>query len=292
MTETLPKHRASRVGFRAHLTKLLEKAATLMDKEMPSAAELVSLKNILEQLARKRDILKDLDEKIATLLEEPDEIEKEAFDTEDIQDSIDKTSSQISSFLDVVSSKKTISTVPLNTTGKSPLHHENTSEQVASGSHDLQPPPPETSSPQVNGLSGLPLEPQGTTNEISQVSPQVIQDTSQVQPPQQNLPVPTLNSAPHLSSNQTTSHHNHSSRLPKLNLPTFSGNPLRWFTFWDSFEAAVHSNTSLRGVQKFTYLKVQLMGDALRAVTGFPLTNSNYEQAVTLLREHFGQPNK
>ena len=124
------------------------------------------------------------------------------------------------------------------------------------------------------------------------VSPQVIQDTSQVQPPQQNLPMPTLDSAPHLSSNQTTSHHNHSSRLPKLNLPTFSGNPLRWFTFWDSFEAAVHSNTSLRGVQKFTYLKVQLMGDALRAVTGFPLTNSNYEQAVTLLREHFGQPNK
>ena len=104
--------------------------------------------------------------------------------------------------------------------------------------------------------------------------------------------MPTLNSAPHLSSNQTTSHHNHSSRLPKLNLPTFSGNPLRWLTFWDSFEAAVHSNTSLGGVQKFTYLKAQIMGDALRAVTGFPLTNSNYEQAVTLLRERFGQPNK
>ena len=291
MTESLPKHRASRAGFRAHLTKLLEKASTLMDKEMPSEVELVSLKNILEQLARKKDIFKDLDERIAALLEEPDEIENEAFETEDIQDSIDETSSQISSFLDVVSSKKTLSTVPLNTTGKSPLHHENPSEQVASGSHDHQPPPPETSSPQVNGLSGLPLEPQGTTNEIS-VSPQVIQDTSQVQPPQQNLPVPTLNSAPHLSGNQTTSPHNHSSRLPKLNLPTFSGNPLHWFTFWDSFEAAVHSNTSLGGVQKFTYLKAQLMGDALRAVTGFPLTNSNYEQAVTLLRERFGQPNK
>ena len=292
MTETLPKHRASRAGFRAHLTKLLEKAATLMDKEMPSAVELVSLKNILEQLARKRDILKDLDEKIAALLKEPDEIEKEAFDTEDIQDSIDETSSQISSFLDVVSSKKTISTVPLNTMGKSPLHDENTSEQVASGSHDHQPPPPKTSSPQVNGLSGLPLKPKGTTNEISQVSPQVIQDASQVRPPHQNLPVPTLNSALHLSSNQTTSHHNHSSHLPKLNLPTFSGNPLHWFTFWDSFEAAVHSNTSLGGVQKFTYLKAQLMGDPLRALTRFPLTNSNYEQAVTLLREHFGQPNK
>ena len=285
MTEALPKHRASRAGFRAHLTKLLEKAATLMDKEMPSEVELASLKNTLEQLARKRNKLKDLDERIAALLEEPDEIEKEAFETEDIQDSIDETSSQISSFLALVSSKKTFSTVPLNATGKSlPLAHENTSEEVASGN---QPTPPETSTPQVNGQSGLPLEPQGATNEISQVSPQVIQDSSHVQPPQQNLPVPTLNSAPHNNSS-----HNHSSRLPKLNLPTFSGNPLRWFTFWDSFEAAVHSNTSLGGVQKFTYLKAQLVGDALRAVTGFPLTNNNYQQAVTLLRERFGQPNK
>ena len=245
MTEALPKHRASRAGFRAHLTKLLEKAATLMDKEMPSEVELVSLKNTLEQLSRKRDRLKDLDEGIAALLEEPDEIEKEAFETEDIQDSIDETSSQISSFLAIVSSKKTLSTVPLIATGKSlSLPHENTSEEVASGS---QPTPPETSTPHVNGQSGLPLEPQGAANEISQVSPQVIQDSLHVQPPQQNLPVPTLNSAPHNNSS-----HNHSSRLPKLNLPTFSGNPLRWFTFWDSFEAAVHSNTSLGGVQKFT----------------------------------------
>ena len=264
-----------------------------MDKEMPSEVELVSLKNTLEQLARKRDKLKDLDERIAALLEEPDEIEKEAFETEDIQDSIDETSSQISSFLDMVSYKKTLSTVPLNTAGKSPpLPHGDTLEEVASGSHEHPPPPLETSTPQVNGQSGLPLEPQGATSEISQVSPQVIQVSSHVEPPQQNVPVPTLSSTPHLPSNQTTSHHNNSSRLPKLNLPTFSGNPLGWFTFWDSFEAAVHSNTSLGGVQKFTYLKAQLMGDALRAVTGFPLTNSNYEQAVTLLRERFGQPNK
>lgn len=60
----------------------------------------------------------------------------------------------------------------------------------------------------------------------------------------------------------------------------------------DSFEAAVHSNPNLGGTQKFTYLKAQLMEDASRAVTGFPLTNRNYEQAITLLRERFGQSNK
>ena len=170
MTETLPKHRALQAGFRAHLTKLLEKAATLVDKEMPSKVELVSLKNILEQLARKRDISKIWMKGSPHCSKNQMKSRKK---TEDIQDSIDETSSQISSFLDLVSSKKTISTVPLNTTGKSPLHHENSSEQVASGSHDHQPPQPETSSPQVNGLSGLPFKPQGTTNEISQVSPKL-----------------------------------------------------------------------------------------------------------------------
>ena len=41
---------------------------------------------------------------------------------------------------------------------------------------------------------------------------------------------------------------NHSSHLPKLNLPAFSDNPLNWSTFWDSFKAAVHSTTTLGGV--------------------------------------------
>ena len=55
MAENLPKHRASRAGFRAHLTQILQKAGTLMAKETPTEADLVSLKTILEQLARKKE---------------------------------------------------------------------------------------------------------------------------------------------------------------------------------------------------------------------------------------------
>ena len=54
------------------------------------------------------------------------------------------------------------------------------------------------------------------------------------------------------------------SQLPKLSLQYFSGDPLAWQTFWDSFDAAVNSNTSLTGVQKFNYLRAQLQGDAAR----------------------------
>ena len=64
------------------------------------------LKNILEQLARKKSILKELDQKIAALLEDPAELEKEIFDTEVIQEDINETSSQISSFIHHSSSVK------------------------------------------------------------------------------------------------------------------------------------------------------------------------------------------
>ena len=44
-------------------------------------------------------------------------------------------------------------------------------------------------------------------------------------------------------------------RLPKLSLPTFSGNPLAWQTFWDSFDAAVNSNPTLVEYRSLTTYK-------------------------------------
>ena len=81
-------------------------------------------------------------------------------------------------------------------------------------------------------------------------------------------------------------------RLPKLNLPPFSCNPLDWQTFWDCYEASVHNNTALNGAQKFSSLKAQVTGDAARAIAGFPLTNVNYAESLNLLKERFGQPSK
>jgi len=79
------------------------------------------------------------------------------------------------------------------------------------------------------------------------------------------------------------------SRLPKL---SFSGDPLTWQSFWDSFDAVVNSNTALDGIQKFHYLRVQLHRDAAWAIAGLPLSNPNYEHAIALLTDRFGQPNK
>ena len=82
------------------------------------------------------------------------------------------------------------------------------------------------------------------------------------------------------------------SRLPKLTLPVFSGGPLTWQPFRDSFDAAVHNSPSLSKVQKFNYLRAELQGDASRAIAGLPLTEDNYDDAIELLSERYGQSHK
>ena len=82
------------------------------------------------------------------------------------------------------------------------------------------------------------------------------------------------------------------SRLPKLILITFDGNPLYWQSFWDSYRGAVDDNHSLSDIQKFNHLRAQLLGDALRSIVGFPLTNANYQRSIQILREQFGQPHR
>ena len=47
-----------------------------------------------------------------------------------------------------------------------------------------------------------------------------------------------------------TSAQEHVTRLPKLDLPQFAGNPLHSQSFWDCFEATVHISPFLTGVQK------------------------------------------
>lgn len=44
-------------------------------------------------------------------------------------------------------------------------------------------------------------------------------------------------------------------KLPKLNVPSFDGNILKWQEFWDSFHSAIHDNRTLANIDKFNYLK-------------------------------------
>ena len=71
-------------------------------------------------------------------------------------------------------------------------------------------------------------------------------------------------------------------------LRKFSGDPLDWKSFKETFEEAVHISDSISNIEKFTYLKTYLDKLALQAVEGFPLTNENYTAAWQLLDERHG----
>ena len=91
------------------------------------------------------------------------------------------------------------------------------------------------------------------------------------------------------SSASSTSATVASVKLPKLNLQKYDGNPLLYQSFWDSFESAVHSK-SIGDVEKFNYLKGLLEGKASLVVQGMSLTSGNYNEAIQLLKERFGDP--
>ena len=77
-------------------------------------------------------------------------------------------------------------------------------------------------------------------------------------------------------------------RLPKLELKKFYGDILKWQSFWDSFESTIHKNDSLHDIDKLNYLRSQLQGDSLRTIAGLESTNRNYDVAIGILKERYG----
>ena len=61
-------------------------------------------------------------------------------------------------------------------------------------------------------------------------------------------------------------------KLPKLAMHSFDGDITKWPSFWDSYESAIHSNTSLSDVDKFNYLRSLLERTAKDAISGLSLT--------------------
>ena len=79
---------------------------------------------------------------------------------------------------------------------------------------------------------------------------QMIQLTSQMQQ------VITGQQQQQISIGQLNSSQTASVRLPILEIPTFSGDRLKWTEFWDTFEASVDTNTNISDIEKLNYLCV------------------------------------
>ena len=97
-------------------------------------------------------------------------------------------------------------------------------------------------------------------------------DPTPIVPPAPAAGAPTISDPPVGERAIPSAHHGNKVRLPKLTLPHFNGNPVKWTGFWDSYDSAIHSNDELSEVDKFNYLRSLLEGSAFEAVRGLTLS--------------------
>ena len=79
-----------------------------------------------------------------------------------------------------------------------------------------------------------------------------------------------------------------SAKLPKIQLPHFSGDVKQWTSFWEKFEVVIHES-ELPDITKFTYLRYLLKGEAKLSIQGLALANANYTVAIDILKKLFGR---
>lgn len=81
----------------------------------------------------------------------------------------------------------------------------------------------------------------------------------------------------------------HSLKLPKLELAKFNGEILKFYSFWEQFEACIDSQEGVPNITKFNYLLSLLKGDAKRVLDGLSVTGANYETAKSILLKRYGK---
>ena len=79
-------------------------------------------------------------------------------------------------------------------------------------------------------------------------------------------------------------------KIPKLNLPKYSGDPKKFHEWWDQYEV-IYNNSTISPVNKFRHLKTLLEGQALTVIAGIQMTGANYENVIEILRDRFAQRN-
>jgi hypothetical protein len=74
-------------------------------------------------------------------------------------------------------------------------------------------------------------------------------------------------------------------KLPKIDVPVFSGNILHWRTFWEQFTVAVHSRSDISDPEKLVHLQQSVKnGSAKGMIEGLSRSAKHYTEAVESLK--------
>lgn len=78
--------RASRKAHRSHLTQIFGKIEEILQSDaIPNKKQTATLKTSLQQIEAKRATVEELDSRISDTIQDPEALESEILDTEDIQ---------------------------------------------------------------------------------------------------------------------------------------------------------------------------------------------------------------
>lgn len=76
-------------------------------------------------------------------------------------------------------------------------------------------------------------------------------------------------------------------KLPRIDIPKFSGNYSEWQNFHDLFKSLIVSNNNLQDSQKLHYLKLSLEGSAAQIIKHLNITESNFLSAWNILNKRY-----
>ena len=82
-----------------------------------------------------------------------------------------------------------------------------------------------------------------------------------------------------------------STKLPRLEMPSFHGDILQWKGFWEQFCISVHDRSTISQEEKLMYLQNAIKDrTAKNLIAGLTKTSDHYEEAVRCLRERYDRP--
>ncbi|XP_077258484.1 uncharacterized protein LOC143895317 [Temnothorax americanus] len=76
-------------------------------------------------------------------------------------------------------------------------------------------------------------------------------------------------------------------RLPKLDLPNFTGKYEEWFPFYEMFNSIINDNHAISNLQKFQYLRASVTGEAANVIQSLELSEQNYLVAWNALKHRY-----
>ena len=248
--EELALNRNIRRGQRAATTRILGQVGTAVDTQPPNGPKISQLKRSLEE---KLQILSNLDDKILVVTPGED-IETEIIQADEVKERI---------FLALLQLDAASNLPPRPAT---PAAIDEAPGVEGDDRRGTDAPAVVVEVPRIEGdaTDGR----RGTDGVVGDMT----------------LPAPTEPDPP----TPPAASHGAKVRLPKISLPRFRGDPVKWTPFWDAYKSAIHLNPDLSEIDKFNYLRSLLDHTALDAITGLALSTANYQQAIEILEKRFG----